>query len=162
MEQENRPKGTDAIKEKLQYYVTLQRRIDNQIERLDNLSQSASAPSSPNLTGMPSGGSNRSGIPERQALRKLELQEEINALMAEEKRLGKNLKGLVKKMENPDEQTVIQMHYFDQERWWPICEALYSKKRDYEWNQKKYLKKTFKLHGSALQSLAKIYNKTNT
>lgn len=162
MEKDKKPKDTDAIKEKLQYYVTLQRRIDNQIERLDNLSKSAGVPSSPNLTGMPSGGGNKTGVPERQALRKLELQEEIKSLIAEEQRLGKKLKSLVKKMEDPNEQTVIQMHYFDQERWWPICEALYSKERDYEWNQKKYLKKTFKIHGSALQSLAKIYNAKNT
>ena len=60
--------------------------------------------------------------------------------------------GLMKK---PDEQTIIEMRYFD-EASWTICAVLYGKEDDYETNSQRYLKRAFKIHGSALQTLAKI------
>ena len=61
--------------------------------------------------------------------------------------------GLMKK---PDEQTIIEMRYFDEASWWTICAVLYGKEDDYETNSQRYLKRAFKIHGSALQTLAKI------
>ena len=76
-------------------------------------------------------------------------QEEYNERM--------ELELLIGKMRNPDEQTVIEMRYFDHARWWAVCAALFGDMEDYEEHEKRYLKRTFKIHGSALQSLAKIY-----
>ena len=66
----------------------------------------------------------------------------------------------MKVTKQPDEQTVIEMHYLDHVKWWPICAALFSGEADYAEKADKYLKRTFKLHGSALQALAKIYAQT--
>ena len=41
--------------------------------------------------------------------------------------------------------------------WWTVCAALHGSREDYDEHEQRYLKRTFKLHGSALQSLAKIY-----
>ena len=51
----------------------------------------------------------------------------------------------------------LEMHYFDAANWWTICAALHGSREDYDEHEQRYLKRTFKLHGSALQSLAKIY-----
>ena len=105
------PKETDEIKKKLESYAALHRRIDNQIERLENLEAVMGSISSPSFD----------------------------------------------EMEKPDEQTVLEMHYFDAANWWTVCAALHGSREDYDEHEQRYLKRTFKLHGSALQSLARIY-----
>ena len=64
---------------------------------------------------------------------------------------------MIDQLSDPDEQTAIEMRYIDGLRWWPICEALFSQESDYEEKADKYLKKTHKIHGSALLALSKIY-----
>ena len=153
-----KPKETDAIKAKLENYAAFQRRIDNQIERLERLNASMGSPSTPKLTGLPSGGGDGSSKVERQVVRRLELQEKIRDMIEEEQQERRELETLIDSLTKPDEQTVIQMRYLDGEEWRAVCDALYSTKDDYKKNSGKYLKRTFKLHGSALQSLARIYN----
>lgn len=152
-----RPKETDAIKEKLQHYATFQRRIENKIERLVYLESVMGSPSSPNLSGMPGGGGDGTSKTERQVVQKDELTQAINAMQQEEYDERMELELLIGKMKNPDEQTVIEMRYFDHARWWAVCAALFGDMEDYEEHEKRYLKRTFKIHGSALQSLAKVY-----
>lgn len=160
MAKEKQPKETDEIKQRLESYAALQRKIDNQIERLENLIATMGSPSTPNLTGLPSGGGDGSSKTERQVLKKLELQQAIRDMIADEAAERKELEGMIEQMERPDEQTVIEMHYLDHVKWWPICAALFSGEPDYAEKADKYLKRTFKLHGSALQALAKIYAQT--
>lgn len=157
MEKKKQPKETDAIRGKLESYAVLQRKIDNQIERLANLSATMGSVSSPNLSGLPSGSGDGTSKTERQVLRKMALEEKIRDMEQEERQLRRELEALIDAMQNPDEQTVIEMRYIDGAKWWPICAALYSMEDDYEENSNKYLKRTFKLHGSALQSIARIY-----
>lgn len=162
MEAKKREKETDAIKAKLERYKAMPRRIDNLIERLEALDASMGAPSTPNLTGLPSGGGDGTSKTERDVLRKLELEEKIRSMVKAERELRHELEALIELMASPDEQTVIEMRYLDGARWWPICEALYSTEDDYEAKADKYLKRTFKLHGSALQALARIYQHSST
>lgn len=161
MSQTKKPKETDAIKQKLEHYAAFQRRIDNQIERLEYLESVMGAPSSPNLSGEPSGGGDGSSKTERQVLKKLELQQAIRDMIADEAAERKELEGMIELMPKPDEQTVIEMRYLDGAKWRQVSDALYSMEPDYEERSNTYLKRTFKLHGSALQTLARIYaNKT--
>lgn len=156
MEKEKQPKETDAIKHKLESFAALQRKIDNAIGRLESLTLTMGSPSTPNLTGLPSGGGDGTSKTERQVIRKLELEDKIRHMEQDERKLRRELEELIDRMEKPDEQTVIQMRYLDGSRWWPICAALYSNEADYTEKADKYLKRTFKLHGSALQTLARI------
>lgn len=162
MEKEKQPKETDAIRKKLERYAAFQRKIDNQIERLENLTAAMGSPSTPNLTGLPSGGGDGTSKIERQVIKKTELEEKIRRMIQEEQELREELESLIDAMKNPDEQTVIEMRYFDRAKWWPICAALYSAEPDYDEKADKYLKRTFKLHGSALQALARIYGAETT
>ena len=156
MAKDKQQKETDAIKQKLESYATLQRKIDNQIERLENLNATMGSPSTPNLTGLPSGGGDGTSKIERQVARKDELEKKIRRMIMEERQLRKELEQLIETLKNPDEQTVIEMRYIDRAKWWTVCAALYSTEPDYEEKADKYLKRTFKLHGSALQALARL------
>lgn len=150
-------KETDLVKKKLESYAALQRKIDNKNQRLKTLKASIGSTSSQNLTGMPGGGGNRESEEERYLIKVDDLERSIERLEQEERDLLDELEALIEQLENPDEQTVIEMRYIDRLRWWPICAALYSKEPDYDEKADKYLKRTFRIHGSALQSLARVY-----
>lgn len=156
MAKDKQQKETDAIKQKLESYATLQRKIDNRIERLENLNATMGSPSTPNLTGLPSGGGDGTSKIERQVAKKDELEKKIRRMIMEERQLRKELEQLIETLKNPDEQTVIEMRYIDRAKWWTVCAALYSTEPDYNEKADKYLKRTFKLHGSALQALARL------
>lgn len=161
MSQTKKPKETDEVKKKLEHYATYQRRIDNLIERLEYLESTMGSASTPNLSGLPSGGGDGSSKTERQVLKKLGLQQAIQNMIADEAEERKELEGMIELMPKPDEQIVIEMRYLDGAKWQQVSDALYSMETDYEERGSTYLKRTFKLHGSALQTLARIYaNKT--
>ena len=150
-------KETDEIKKKLESYAALHRRIDNQIERLENLEAVMGSISSPSFDGISGGGGDGTSKQERQVIQKVTLEETIRRMITDEDRERSELEALISEMEKPDEQTVLEMHYFDAANWWTVCAALHGSREDYDEHEQRYLKRTFKLHGSALQSLARIY-----
>ena len=152
------PKETDVIKELLGAYGKLQKRIDNTEERLAFLEETSGSPSTPNLSGMPAGSRDRTSKQERDTIRKLELEEKLRDMYAEENQKREEIEEMIEQMEKPDEQTVIEMHYIDNANWRAISAALHGSEPDYDEHEKRYLKKTFKIHGSALQTLLRIYN----
>ncbi len=158
---EKQPKETDAIKKRLEDYVAYQRKIDNQIERLETLTATMGSPSAPNLSGLPSGGGDGTSKTERQILKKMELEGKIRAMIQQERQWHTELEALIDEIRNPDEQTVIELRYFDREKWWAISATLFGNEPDYDEHERRYLKRTFKLHGSALQVLARAYNEKN-
>lgn len=151
------PKETDAVRAKLDSYAALQRKIDNQLQRLQALEASIGSTSSPTLTGMPGGSGKRESEEDRYVTKKDDLKRKIEKLEQEERDLLDELEAMIDQLKDPDQQTVLEMRYIDRLPWRPICAALYSAEPDYEENTEKYLKRTFKRHGSALVSLARIY-----
>lgn len=154
-----KPKETYKIKALLKAYVAYQDRIDLAEERLAFLEYKQGSPSSPNLSGMTGGGDVETSKQERDYIKKEELEEKLKDMYAEENRKREEIEGLIERMEDPNEQTAIEMHYLDGANWNSINAVLHGKKPDYDVNERRYLKRTFKIHGSALQSLARIYNK---
>lgn len=158
---EKKPKETDAIKALLAAFTKLRKRIDNTEKRLEALELSVGA-STPSYSGMPGGGGERSSEQERYAIKKEEIQEKLDNMYAEENRRREEIEALIELMEKPNEQTVIEMHYLDNIKWRLISVAIWGEEPDYDENERRYLKRTFKIHGSALQSLAKIYKQQAT
>lgn len=158
---EKQPKETDKIKELLEAYMKYQRRIDNAEERLAFLEYTMGSPSSPNLSGMPSGSRDGTSKQEREVIKKLELEEKLRDMYAEENRKREEIEAMIELMEKPDEQTAIEMRYLDRAKWRSVSAALFGNEPDYDEHEQRYLKRTFKIHGSALQTLARIYNSMN-
>ena len=158
MEKERKPKETAAIRAKLDSFVALQRKIDNQIERLEALNSSMYAPSAPNLTGMPGAPHDGASKTERMYEKKTELEAKIRRLTEKEGRLRKELEQLIEKMDDPDEQTVIEMRYLDRAEWDQITSVLFGDRCDYVDRYDIYLNRSYKKHGHALQTLARLYN----
>lgn len=152
-----RPKETDQIKALLEEYIRFQRRVDNTEERLEFLRESVGSPSSPCLTGMPGGSRDGSSKQERDLIKTEELEEKLRDMYAEESRKREEIEAIIEKLQKPDEQTAVEMRYFDNASWRAICAALHGGEEDFEENEQKYLKRTFKIHGSALLAMAKIY-----
>ena len=89
----------------------------------------------------------------------MELEEKIRDLYVEESRLREEIEELLDQMENPYEQVAIQMRYIDGAKWRDVSVALFGNEPEYDEYEERYLKRTFKFHGSALQKLAKLYKK---
>lgn len=157
-QREKRTKETDEIRELLEAYPNFQKRIDNMEERLACLEYSMDSPASSNYSGMPGGKRDGTSKQERDYLKKEELEEKLRNMYAEENRRREEIEGMVELMKNPDEQTVIEMRYLDGATWKEISVAINCGRADYDEHEERYLKRTFKIHGSALQSLARIYN----
>lgn len=151
------PKETDEIRELLEAYGTFQRRIDNTEERLAFIRTTKGSPSSTNYSGMPSGSRDGTSKQERNAIKEEELVEKLRNMYAEENRKREEIEELIERMEKPDEEIVIEMRYLDFASWRAISAAAYGNEEDYEEHEQRYLKKIFKIHGSALQTLARIY-----
>lgn len=152
-------KETAEIRALLESYPKIKARIDNTEERLLYLELMQDSPSSSNLTGMPSGGRDGSSKIERDVIKKLELEERLRDMYADENNLREEIEGLIEQMEEPNEQTVIEMRYLDDATWRTISVALHGKLPDYDEHEDRYLKRTFKIHGRALQHLARIYKR---
>lgn len=152
-----KPKETDEIKAFLEKYLNFQKRIDNAEKRLEALELTKYDPAHPNLSGLPGGSRDSGGRQERIKITIDRLKEKIGDLNEEENRYSEEIEEMVELMEKPDEQTVMEMRYIDKVGWSFISVALFGEEPDYDEYEKRYLKRTFKLHGSALQSLAKIY-----
>ena len=133
------PKETDEIKKKLESYAALHRRIDNQIERLENLEAVMGSISSPSFDGISGGGGDGTSKQERQVIQKVTLEETIRRMIADEDQERSELEALISEMEKPDEQTVLEMHYFDAANWWTVCAALHGSREDYDEHEQRYL-----------------------
>jgi len=152
------PKETDEIKGLLGAFMALKDRIDKTEKRKEMLEDLRFSPSTSKIGGIGGSGSgDRSSKQERDQMKIDELEEKLGDMYAEENRKREELEDLVIMMKKPKEQTIIEMRYFDDFHWREISVALFGEEPDYDENEERYLKRVYKIHGSALQSLAKIY-----
>ena len=76
------PKETDAVRELLEAFIRLRRRIDNTEKRRDSLEITMGAPSTSNFSGMPGGSRDGSSKAERDIIKKEELDEMLKRAKA--------------------------------------------------------------------------------
>lgn len=145
---------TQPIKDRLRAYTSLLREIECQKERLARHVETMGAPSSPNLTGMPSAPGYTGDKLLREVAKKIDLEEQIAQLEAEEEAERTAIEKLIRKVKNPEERAVLRMRYLDREDWPDIAYALFHKAKDWRGNYRNYQRKIFRIHGAALVSLA--------
>ena len=158
MGQEKKQKETDEIRALLTGFGDFQDKIDLAEGRLEYLEYKSYSPSGSNLSGMPGGTRDGTSKQERDYIRKEEQKEKLEEMYAEESRRREEIEGLIECMKKPKEQTVIEMRYLDRTPWNAINAVLHGDEPDFDEETLRYLKRTFKIHGHALQSLARIYN----
>ena len=112
---------TQRIKDRLAAYTAMLRDIDNQLERLDRMEMTMASPPGPDLTGMPRGSGTPSDRTGMMVERKMELEEQIDRLKAEEKQERNAIEGLILQLSDPDERAVIRLRYFDRADWESTC-----------------------------------------
>ena len=118
---------THDIKERLGKYTRLLREIDNQYERLGRMEISMAAPPGPDMTGMPRGSGTPTDRTGMMVLRKMELEEQIEERLAEEREERAALEAMIRQVENPDERAVLRLRYFDRADWTgsvPSCSVI--------------------------------------
>ena len=147
---------THDIKERLGKYTRLLREIDNQYERLGRMEMTMAAPPGPNMTGMPRGSGTPTDRTGMMVLRKMELEEQIEERLAEEREERTALEAMIQQVENPDERAVLWLRYFDRADWDGICAVLFSDRQDYLERIDSYQNRTYKAHGRALLRMAEI------
>lgn len=147
---------TKKIKERLSRYTNRLRNIDNQYARLDRLEAKMQAPPGPDLTGMPRGKGTPTDRTGMMVMRKMELEEEIAKAIEEEKVEHKAIDAMIQKIEDPDEQAVLRLRYFDRAGWDDVAFALYGDQPDYVDRDAAFQRRTFRLHGRALLALTRV------
>ena len=120
---------TQRIKDRLAAYTAMLRDIDNQLERLDRMEMTMASPPGPDLTGMPRGSGTPSDRTGMMVERKMELEEQIDRLKAEEKQERNAIEGLILQLSDPDERAVIRLRYFDRADWESTCGVLFGDRR---------------------------------
>lgn len=148
-------KNEPIAKTRLKAYIKLRREIDNKCERLERMEASLTSTSGGIGDGMP----HASFVTDRMAekvCKKLELEEMIKEDIKREKKELKALENLVEQLEDPDERQVICLKYFDSMGWPDVCEALYYRNEDYDDCLESYQRRTYRVHGNALQNLSRL------
>lgn len=147
---------TQRIKDRLAAYTAMLRDIDNQLERLDRMEMTMASPPGPDLTGMPRGSGTPTDRTGMMVLRKMELEEQIEERLAEEREERAALEAMIRQVENPDERAVLRLRYFDRADWESTCGVLFGDRRDYVNRVDAYQNRTYKIHGRALLNLAAV------
>lgn len=153
---------TDEVKKRLQLYGERDREYCDLIERREVLQSRAYAPKGTQLDGLPhSTGfvSDRTGnlVGQLEEL-DIELSEKRSDLRALYHELD-NYIGQIKTARRrgwPDRRAVLQMRYLDLADWNTITVMLFGQRNDFEDRQESYLRRTHRLHMTALLELAEF------
>ena len=137
-------------------YRDMNREIDLQIERLEQLEAKAGSPSTPNLSGMPKGSSFQHDRMADTLARIADLRSEIDSLIAERDAEQKALEALIRRLPNADRRLVLRLRYLDSEDWEDVLFIAYGGKPDFNEKYDNYKQRVFRHHKQALAELEAI------
>lgn len=144
-----------AVKDWLMEYREKERDIDNQIERLERLISKMTGVGAQVITDMPrapGGAGDRTG---ELVAQKEELETSIRESVAAQSVKRKLVESILANLRHPDERAVIRMRYIDSESWGTVVELMFGNRDDYDGKEDSYLRRVHKVHGAALQNMAK-------
>ena len=150
----------EAVKQRLTEYLENERDIDNQIERLEHLNARMVGVGAQVLTDMPKSPSVTNDRMAELLGQKEELELAIRAAVTEQSRERQRIEAILKHLRNPDERAVIRMRYFDRSSWPEVRDMMFGHKADFGEKEETYLRRTHRVHGSALVNMAKYIEET--
>ena len=137
-------------------YRDLNREIDLQIERLEQLEAKAGSPSTLNLLGMTKGSSVQHARMADTVARIADLRSEIDSLIAERDAEQKALEALIRRLPNADRRLVLRLRYLDSEDWEDVLFIAYGGKPDFNEKYDNYKQRVFRHYKQALTELEAI------
>lgn len=150
----------EAVKQRLTEYLENERDIDNQIERLEHLNARMVGVGAQVLTDMPKSPSVTNDRMAELLGQKEELELAIRAAVTEQSQERQRIEAILKHLRNPDERAVIRMRYFDRSSWPEVRDMMFGHKADFDEKEETYLRRTHRVHGSALVNMAKYIEET--
>lgn len=146
----------DLMKNRLLYYIDLNREIERESDRLERLEDKATSPSSPSLSGMPKAPT-YSGDRMADTVGKIaDLRRRINKLIDERNREKDQIETLVQSLNKSDERAVIRNRYLDLEDWDEVMFVLFGGETDFNERYDEYKQKMFRWHRSAISKMAML------
>lgn len=146
----------DAMKERLRDYRSMNKEIENQIERLERMEMKISSIGSPVLSDMPKSPSTVYDRMASSVARKVDFENEIKELIAERDSERCSLESLIRQLKKPDERAVIRMRYLDIEDWEDILMMIFGGQRDFNDKYDNYKQRMFRLHSAAISNMAAL------
>lgn len=149
----------EAVKEWVSRYKTIIENVEKMMNRAETLRDKISSPQSVNIDGMPHGNSYNGDRLGNLVVKCTSIEEEIQREMTKARAIYKEIDTAIKKIDGPgwpDEKVVLQMKYLDLLGWDDINDVLWLSKPDYIERYESFRRRTFKIHRSALFSLAEI------
>lgn len=150
----------EAVKQRLTEYLENERDIDNQIERLEHLNARMVGVGAQVLTDMPKSPSVTNDRMAELLGQKEELELAIRAAVTEQSKERQRIEAILKHLRNPDERAVIRMRYFDRSSWPEVRDMMFGHKADFDEKEETYLRRTHRVHGSALVNMARYMEET--
>lgn len=147
---------TDAVKYRLIEYRERAKDIESQTERLDRLEMKIRSIGSPTLSDMPKSPSPPQDRTTALIADKIDLENDIRDQIAEQRREKEAIECILRKLRHSEERAVIRMRYFDGASWNDVVDMLFGGKDDFLGKEDTYLRRTHKIHGSALLNMAII------
>lgn len=141
------------IKNRLNKHRKMLERLDALKEELSFIMARYGSPRSPNLSGVPSGGTGELTETEQIVHKKLELEEIIKVAAAEIADDWAELSPLFLNL-GPMQTLILNLRYQYGASWKDICKQIYGRREDYDDNSDLYMKRIFNEHGRALRSLS--------
>lgn len=145
----------NAVKDRLIEYRESEKDIDNQIERLERLELRLKSVGSPVLSDMPKGGSPTNDRIADMIGQKLDLEKEIRQAVINLKQERQAIESILRNLRHSEEKAVIRMRYLDGYSWNDVLDALFGGKKDFLDKEDAYTRRMYKIHGSALQNMAR-------
>ena len=145
-----------AVKDWLIEYREKERDIDNQIERLERFIIKMTSVGAQVISGMPQAPGTAEDRIGGLVARKEELEGTIRSDVRKLGEKRKAVEGVLAQLKRSDERAVIRMRYIDRESWNTVAELMFGSRDDYEGKEDTYLRRVHKVHGAALQNMARI------
>ena len=147
-------KSICAMKKRLCEYRSLNKQIDNEIERLERMEDKLYSLGSPTMSDMPK---SKNSVYDKMAdrvARKVDLEATIKELISYRNSERITIEGMVRRLRNADERAVIRMRYLDLEEWEDILYMLFGSKKDYDDKYDNYKQRMFRLHSAAISDMS--------
>lgn len=149
-------RAVDAMRERLRDYRSLNKEIDNEIERLERMEMRITGVGSPVLSDMPKSPSTVYDRMADNVAQKIDLEEEIKELIEQRDSERKAIASLVRKLKKVNERAVIRMRYLDNEDWEDIQMMIFGCEEDFDEKYDNYKQRMFRLHSAAIANMALI------